>query len=140
MFLAWWMTFRFGKRTRKVSQCALPQNTFRPFLEELEGRVLPSTVNVLNYGARGDGITDDTAAIQSAIAAQSSAGGTVYLPAGSYLLSTDLLLNAPNVILQGAGKTASKLLAPVSTTRNAITVSAADDAIQDLEIDGRYVL
>jgi hypothetical protein len=40
--------------------------------------------NVLNYGAKGDGVADDTAAVTAALAA----GGTVYFPAGTYLLST----------------------------------------------------
>jgi hypothetical protein len=37
--------------------------------------------NVKNYGAKGDGVTDDTAAIQAAI----NAGGTTYFPPGDYL-------------------------------------------------------
>jgi hypothetical protein len=45
--------------------------------------------NVKAYGAAGDGVTDDGAAINAAIAAASAAGGgIVYLPAGTYLLRT----------------------------------------------------
>src|SRR5204862_5152148 len=52
--------------------------------------------NVQNYGARGDGKSDDTAAIQAAInAADASGGGTVYLPAGSYRI-TGLTLGINN--------------------------------------------
>jgi hypothetical protein len=44
--------------------------------------------NVLAYGARGDATTDDTAAIQAAINAASSAGGgSVILPARPYKLT-----------------------------------------------------
>jgi len=45
--------------------------------------------NVRDYGALGDGVNDDTDAIQSAINAAITAGGdrTVYLPAGTYRLS-----------------------------------------------------
>ena len=43
-----------------------------------------STVNVRDFGARGDGITDDSAAFHSAIKALPATGGTVLVPAGTY--------------------------------------------------------
>jgi hypothetical protein len=47
----------------------------------IDGAVL----NVKDYGAVGDGVTDDTVAIQNAVnAANAAGGGTVYLPAGTY--------------------------------------------------------
>jgi hypothetical protein len=45
----------------------------------------PLSVNVKSYGAAGDGVTDDTAAVQAAVAA--AAGGSVFFPAGIYLTS-----------------------------------------------------
>jgi polygalacturonase len=49
-------------------------------------------VNVQDFGALGDDSTDDTLAIQAAIdSVQSSAyGGAVYLPAGTYKITTAL--------------------------------------------------
>lgn len=45
--------------------------------------------NVLDYGAVADGVTDDGAAIQAAVdAAFAAGGGTVYAPAGTYLLAS----------------------------------------------------
>lgn len=42
-------------------------------------------VNVLDYGVVGDGVANDTAAIQAAIAAiKTAGGGTLYFPAGTY--------------------------------------------------------
>lgn len=47
--------------------------------------------NVLDFGAKGDGVTDDTQAIQKAIdAAYKAGGGEVFLPQGTYIL------NGPN--------------------------------------------
>lgn len=43
-------------------------------------------INVRNHGAYGDGVHDDTTAIQNAINALPAAGGTVFLPAGTYLV------------------------------------------------------
>jgi parallel beta-helix repeat protein len=46
-------------------------------------------INVMDYGATGDGSTDDTAAFHSAISVLASTGGTLYVPPGVYIISTD---------------------------------------------------
>lgn len=46
-------------------------------------------VNVKQFGAMGDGRTDDTKAIQMAIDKVAGTGGTVYLPNGVYRVHTD---------------------------------------------------
>ena len=51
--------------------------------------LLVGIYNVRDYGAVGDGATDDRAAIQAALdAVRTAGGGVVYLPAGTYLLNT----------------------------------------------------
>jgi Pectate lyase superfamily protein len=47
---------------------------------------LGATVNVRSHGARGNGVTDDTAAINRAIA-KSALGDTLFFPAGTYKIS-----------------------------------------------------
>jgi Pectate lyase superfamily protein len=58
--------------------------------------------DVKAYGAKGDGTTDDTAAIQTAINAAKLTGGTVFFPLGRYRCNGTLnAVDAKGVILQG---------------------------------------
>jgi len=57
-------------------------------------------LNVHDYGAEGDGVTDDTAAIQAAINAASH-GGTVAFPRGIYMV-TGLTITTTGTQLSGA--------------------------------------
>lgn len=60
--------------------------------------------NVQDYGAIGDGLTDDTAAIQAAIdAVEAVGGGTVRIPAGIYVVSSTITIDDCGVNLVGDG-------------------------------------
>lgn len=60
-------------------------------------------LNVRDFGAKGDGITDDTAAFQKAMDSLGEAGGIVQVPAGNYLIKGHL--NVPAcVTLEGVWK------------------------------------
>lgn len=50
------------------------------------------SVSAKDYGAKGDGTTDDTAAIQKALDAVAESHGIVHLPAGDYKLSNSLVV------------------------------------------------
>lgn len=97
-------------------------------------------INVLSYGAKGDGVTDDTTAIQAAIdAAFAAGGGIVFLPEGTCIASQILLKG--NVVLVGAGKNITILKQKDNSNVN--FVSAANTSItfygiKNLTIDGNY--
>jgi hypothetical protein len=65
--------------------------------------------NVKDYGAKGDGTTDDKASIQAAIdAAATNGGGVVYIPPGVYAISNQILVPS-YVSVTGAGKYSTTL-------------------------------
>ncbi|MGC6586528.1 glycosyl hydrolase family 28-related protein [Paenibacillus sp. Dod16] len=61
-------------------------------------------INVKLFGATGDGVTDDTLAIQSGIDEAVSKKGTLYLPPGVYKLTNVLNAAGSNFGIKGAGK------------------------------------
>ena len=63
-------------------------------------------INVKDYGAVGNGLVDDTAAIQAAI----STGQHVYIPTGTYLINDALTIHQPGQMISGDGRNASILL------------------------------
>lgn len=65
-------------------------------------------LNVKDFGATGDGTTDDTSAIQECIDAANTRGASVggcsvYFPAGTYLVTSSLLTPAKAYLLTGDG-------------------------------------
>lgn len=65
--------------------------------------------DVMAFGAKADGETDDAWAIQAAInAAGAAGGGTVYIPAGTYLTS-GVCIVSDNVHIRGDGMGATKV-------------------------------
>jgi len=64
---------------------------------------LRDTVSVQDFGAVGDGVADDTLAIQNAISAFPAAGGTLYFPAGRYRVTDTITVLNKCVSFQGDG-------------------------------------
>jgi hypothetical protein len=68
------------------------------------GNVPVSVYNVKSYGAKGDGSTDDAAAINSAIsAAKTGGGGIVLFPTGTFAIGSSIVVNNDSIILRGSG-------------------------------------
>ena len=75
---------------------------------------------VNDFAATGDGVTDDTAAIQAAI--DSLSAGVVYIPSGTYLV--DSLTLKETVAIRGAND-GSTILKARSNSINMLTMSAS---------------
>ena len=81
---------------------------------------LRESVSVKDFGAVGDGTTNDSAAINSAIASNRN----VYFPAGTYLIASSIqVASKSNVVLQGAGVDVAIIKCSPSAT---FTVPALD--------------
>jgi hypothetical protein len=96
--------------------------------------------NVKSFGAVGDGATDDTIAIQSAInAAYLAGGGTVFLPVGTYITDPNPGIQVKsNVALHGSGY-GSVIKLKNGSTRNDNIVKAESQTnigIYNLLVDG----
>ncbi|MGI8485049.1 MAG: glycosyl hydrolase family 28-related protein, partial [Thermomicrobiales bacterium] len=76
------------------------------------------THNVRDYGAIGDGITDDTLAIQAAIDSLPISGGLVYVPAGTYLCNIQV---GSFLTLRGAGAGSTILKSLPGSDRDVIS-------------------
>lgn len=95
----------------------------------------PSQINVITAGAKGDGVTNDTAAIQAAINSLPLSGGVVYFPSGTYLISAALKIGN-NTILMGSGIN-STVIKQSSTTANGIQGTGLNRVtIRDLKVLG----
>ena len=69
------------------------------------------TASVKDFGAKGDGVTDDTKALQRAVA--EAPAGALLFPAGRYLLRGPLRANRSGLVLRGEGPDKTVLVCPL---------------------------
>lgn len=82
-------------------------------------------INVKDYGALGNGVTDDYASIQAALTFATTYGGTVFFPAGTYVCNTPLVVDTgtswshhgPRANLKGAGSANTRLLCTAASVQ-----------------------
>ena len=92
-----------------------------PAPSDESGHVGPrQALNVRDYGAMGDGSTDDTAAIQRAVTAAVARQVEVYIPGGTYLVSA-AITSTTGTVIKGAGQDKTTIS---STHGGAIFVSS----------------
>jgi parallel beta-helix repeat protein len=112
----------------------------------MSGDTYLTMISVLAFGARGDGRTDDTAAIQAAIDSGFQTGAVVFFPSAMYRVSQ--LVLRKGTILQGVSSgtypdnntiSGASVLARLANTNKHLLLAAADAnycRIFDLAIDG----
>ena len=131
------VNYSFVSDTSVVSQTG--SSLAQPVVRSLQNQLDDAWVNVKAYGAQGDGITDDTAAINRAIQdlytkilstseAVQQARKAVWLPSGVYVISEPLLLY-PQVRLVGEHSVTTEVRL-VSLTPQPCVVTVVDSAGQ----------
>jgi pectate lyase-like protein len=101
-------------------------------------------VDVRSNGAKGDGTTDDSAAINATIAAVVAAGGgTVYFPGPStYIISAaTLTITGNNITFRGDGRELSTLMMGAGSSVFTLVSTGAhsDITFVDLGFDGNFI-
>ena len=94
-------------------------------------RKLEESVSVKDFGAVGDGVTDDTVAIQAAL----NTGKNVFAPKGSYLVESQLNITVAGTSI--VGETSAVFLLGSSNSGNLLAVKADRVSILNIHFNGQ---
>jgi hypothetical protein len=110
---------------------------------------LRDIVSIKDFGAVGDGVTDDSAALTAAIASFTNGGGTVFFPQGEYIINSAVLIDpavgrdfVANINFKGAGghhtdiATRVWLLGGDAATAGMTLKSAVQMSFEDIDFVG----
>lgn len=126
-FLTW---FSFKREdgivgSQKVNRAMVlnkDENTISQEIDKINTHLADIAINVKSFGAEGDGVTDDTDAIQAAINYTALlGGGMVFFPNGHYRTSSTISIDADYVSLVGVG-CYSSYLSPLLGHKTAIVL------------------
>ena len=92
----------------------------------------PAYISVLNFGAVGNGSTDDTAALQAAFDYAEANNLEVYIPPGNYLHTG--ILQANGIVVFGAGD--STQLTSTVAGSEALYLTGTNPALYDIQMAG----
>lgn len=101
-----------------LSAAARPENNARP----------PFT-SVKDFGALGDGVADDSAAVKRAYDGLKPTGGTLFFPRGRYRLSLELTSRNVHIVGEGRGASVLSPVLPGGTVIRALYREGSWDAV-----------
>lgn len=104
----------------------------------LSGKVKQTVYNVRDYGAKGDGSTDDTTAFNSANTAATATNGLIYVPHGTYIINPSNL-NTISASFMGESMlgTVLKIVNSFNATQNLLrVVSVSNITVGKFTLDG----
>lgn len=131
---------------KKISQ--LVTSTSTDTGEALRATFATKSSGVINvkdapYGAKGDGTTNDTTAINAAIAALVP-GGTLYFPPGRYMTNGGHVLDKPSISVKGSTgraqtyNSSAQLYLRNGANADMLTLANNQITIRDLSLYGNY--
>src|SRR2546427_628540 len=97
---------------------------------------LDAVFNVRDQGAVGDGAADDTGALIGTIERVPASGGLVYLPRGTYRVTSPIVLGRTNVWVFGSGPDATVIRLGDAVNADVLTIRASGCTASNLTIDG----
>lgn len=127
-----WGFYRYDLTSVVTGNDALvvePDTSIGRWILEVDGDVQRSVYSVTTFGAVGDGVTNDRAAIQAALdAAKAAGGGIVFMPKGVYLINTALTMaSALGVqvvgVSGGAGASSGTVIKVGANNTHAFTIT-----------------
>jgi len=114
--------------------CQYKQDSNKIELWPLERHSFLDYINVQDYGAKGDGVVDDTIAIAAAVTA-ASAGGTIVFPAtSSYYKISDSITVDKALTLEGEGEASE--IRQVTSNKGGFEITASNVTIKNLKLYG----
>jgi len=97
------------------------------------GAKLRQIVNIKDYGAVGDGVADDTLAVQRAI---TNSTGAIIVPAGTFMIDPVTLTAGKQLIGENRATSILKLRSPLAGTGMINGTYANDIVVENLTLDG----